>query len=384
MSDTLELLEELVALDTTSRTSNRTLLALVRGHLEAAGATVEQRDLPGSDSASLVARVGPAVEGGVALVAHADCVPVTDQDWRRDPFTMAVDGDRVYGRGTTDMKGFLAAVLAALPRATAAGLARPLLLVVTADEEVGTVGAPDAVRLLSDTQPPPAAVVVGEPTSLRPVNAHKGVRVQRTEVTGRGGHSSQPHLAANALVAAARIATFIEDLGDRQRRTVADDRFDPPHTTVNVATLRAGSAVNIVPASATLTWEYRPVPADDSDALVQEVERYADEEVLPRLRASTGDGTIVTHRDAVARGLAPEPGGAAEALVRRLTGHDGPAGTVPFGTDGGHFQAAGYSTVVCGPGAIEQAHQPDEWIARSELAACERFLDRLIADLATR
>jgi acetylornithine deacetylase len=382
VTDTQRLLADLVAFDTTSRGSNLPLLAYVEDLLDTHGIPhLRGMDVTGT-KANLLARIGPETEGGVVLAAHTDCVPVAGQAWSSDPFSLTRRGDRLYGRGTTDMKGFLASVLAHLPAMDAAPLSRPILLVLTYDEEIGTVGAPSAVELLLATQPRPEAVIVGEPTLLAPVTAHKGVRSYTTIVEGRDGHSSQPHLAANALAAAARIATFIDDVAARHRVAAADPTFDPPYTTCNLATLHAGQAINIVPRRAELTWEYRPVPADDSDALATEVERYATEVVLPQLRATTGEGTITFRADAVARGLAPEPNGAAEALVRRLTGATAPGGSVPFGTDGGHFQAAGLSTVVCGPGSIEQAHQPDEWIAVDQLAACDAMLEGLIGALS--
>ncbi|MFO7776763.1 MAG: acetylornithine deacetylase [Nitriliruptoraceae bacterium] len=382
MTDTERLLADLVAFDTTSRSSNLALLGFVEELLDGHGIPHTRGADSSGTKANLVARIGPEVGGGVVLAAHTDCVPVEGQPWNRDPFTLSAEGGRLYGRGTTDMKGFLASVLAHLPAMAAARLTRPILLVLTYDEEIGTVGAPSAVELLLTTQPPPEAVIVGEPTLLAPVTAHKGVRSYTTIVEGRDGHSSQPHLAANALAAAARIATFIDDLAARHRARAADPNFDPPYTTCNLATLQAGQAINIVPRRAELQWEYRPVPADDSDALAAEVERYATEVVLPQLRATTGEGTITFRAEAVARGLSPEPDGVAEALVRRLTGATGPGGSVPFGTDGGHFQAAGLSTVVCGPGSIEQAHQPDEWIDTEQLAGCDAMLEALIAELA--
>lgn len=381
MTDTHQRLADLVAFDTTSRSSNLALLDHVEEQLDAHDIPHERgRDATGT-KANLVARIGPEVEGGVVLAAHTDCVPVEGQPWTSDPFALTPRGDRLHGRGTTDMKGFLASVLAHVPAMASAPLTRPVLLVLTYDEEVGTVGAPSAVELLLASQPRPAAVIVGEPTRLAPVTAHKGVRTYTTIVEGRDGHSSQPHLAANALAAAARIAVRIDEVAARHRDAAADPSFDPPYTTCNLATLHAGQAINIVPRRAELTWEYRPVPADDSDALAAEVERYATEVVLPQLRATTGEGSITFRADAVTRGLTPEPDGAAEALVRRLTGATGPGGSVPFGTDGGHFQAAGLSTVVCGPGSIEQAHQPDEWIATDQLAACDAMLRALVTEL---
>jgi acetylornithine deacetylase len=379
------LLDTLVGMDTTSARSNLDLLTFVESLLDEHGVPHERVPSPDGRKANLLARIGPEVDGGVVLTGHTDCVPVVGQPWSRDPFVAHEEDGRLYGRGVADMKGFLAVVLAALPRLCAGDLERPVILALTYDEEVGTVGAPSAVHRLADAYPTPEAVIVGEPTSMGVVTAHKGVRAFTTTVDGLDGHSSRPEAAANAVAALARITTFIDDLAEARRTDPAarDDDFDPPYTTFNVATITGGQAINIVPRRAELTWEYRPVPADDSDALRDEVERFAHEEVLPRLRRDTGVGAVTFVADAVARTLAAEDGGAAERLVRSLTGDTAPARTVAFGTDGGHFQSAGWSTAVCGPGDIAQAHQPDEWIEIAQLEACTRFVERLADDLST-
>ncbi len=382
VADIVSELRELVAFDTTSRASNLELLAHVEARLDAHGVTHERvMDATGT-KANLLARIGPAEPGGVVLTGHTDCVPVDGQTWTTDPFSLVESDGRLVGRGTADMKGFLAVVLASLPRLVATPIAVPILLVLTYDEEIGTVGAPSAVDHLLATQPRPSAVIVGEPTSLHPVTAPKGVRAFRTTVEGRDGHSSQPQLAANAIAALVRIASFIDDLASRHREAAADPRFTPPYTTFNLATIRGGQAINIVPRHAELTWEYRPVPADDSIAIVDAVTAFTDEQVLPRLRATTGNGLVRFEPTAIARGLEAEPDGEAERLIRTLTGSDQPSGTVPFGTDGGHFQAAGLSTVVCGPGSIEQAHQADEWIDPRQLEQCADTVARLAQRLA--
>lgn len=379
-SATLELLQRLVALDTTSAVSNLPLLDVVEEHL--ADARVERvHDPGGSDKAGLLARIGPDVDGGVVLSAHTDCVPVEDQPWSGDPFALREVDGRLVGRGTTDMKGFLAAVLAhAAPAAAAAPLRRPLWLLCTYDEEVGALSSePLTRRLLQLTTP--AAAIVGEPTSLRPVTAHKGVRPWEVVVTGRDGHSSKPQLAASALLAAARIALRIDEVAGAHRRAAAAPEFDPPCTTFNVATLHSGQAINIVPRRAELTFEYRPVPADDGWDLGEQVAAWAREHVVPGLREVDPQAGVAFERGAAVPALRPEQDGAAERLVRELTGDTDPAGTVPFGTDGGWHQQLGVSTVVCGPGDIEQAHTPDEWIEPAQLAACETFLERLVERL---
>jgi acetylornithine deacetylase len=384
MEDVRRLLDLLVGMDTTSRASNLHLVAAVEDLLDEHGVPHERVPSPDGTKANLLARIGPDLPGGIVLTGHTDCVPVDGQPWTRDPFAVHEEEGRLYGRGVTDMKGFLAVVLAALPRLVAADLTHPVLLALTYDEELGTIGAPSAVARLAERYPTPAAVIVGEPTSMRVVTAHKGVRAFTTTFEGRDGHSSQPQLAANAIAALARTAAFIDDLAERQAASSRDERFAPPHTTFNLATVAGGQAINIVPRHAELTWEYRPIPADDGDDLAAEVDAFVRAEVLPRLRRDTGVGAVTTVPVAVARALAAEEGGAAERLVRALTGDTSPAGTVPFGTDGGHFQAAGWSTVVCGPGDIAQAHQPDEWVTLDQLGACVGFVDALADHLTGR
>jgi acetylornithine deacetylase len=383
MAEVTDLLERLVARDTTSTRSNLGLLEDVERWLDAHEVPHERVPAPDGTRANLLARIGPEAPGGVVLSAHTDTVPVEGQPWSADPYRLREQDGRLYGRGTTDMKGFLAVVLAAVPRMVTASLTRPVFLALSYDEEIGTVGAPSLVDRLVRTQPRPAAVIVGEPTSMQVVDAHKGVRSFTTVVEGLDAHSSQPQRAANAVVAAARIAAFIDDLATEHLAAAADPRFDPPCTTFNVATVTGGQAINIVPRRCTLTWEYRPVPADDGDELARQVETYAAEVVLPRLRAATGQGAIVLRPDATVRALAADPDGVAARLARRWADDDGPLRTVAFGTDAGHFQAAGIPAVVCGPGTIDDAHQPDESIDVAQLDAAARFVDRLVDDLST-
>lgn len=381
-SATRDLLAKLVAIDTTSRNSNLGLITFVEELFDAHG--IAHARVPNEDGtkANLVAQVGPNVPDGIVLSAHTDCVPVDGQPWTRDPFTMAEDGGRFYGRGVTDMKGFIAAVLAMVPAMASASLTRPIQFALSYDEELGTLGAPSAVEGLLATFPRPVAALVGEPTGMEVVTAHKGIRAFRVTVDGLDGHSSQPQRASNAIAAVTRLATRIDDLAQQHREAAADPRFDPPYTTFNLATIEGGQALNIVPRHAEMTFEFRPVPADDTTAIADDLATYAEEVLVPALRRDTGVGEITFEVLATARALASEPDGIAEALARQLSGYVGPDRTVPFGTDGGHFQAAGISTVVIGPGRIEQGHQPDEWIETSELARCEAFIERLIAHLS--
>lgn len=373
----LDHLDALVGFDTTSDRSNLALVDWLEERLAAAGATTRRLPNDSGTKANLLARVGPAAEGGIVLSGHTDCVPVEGQPWSSDPFRLQRGDGHLTGRGVTDMKGFLAVLLAVLEDRGRTGLSVPIHLALSRDEEVGALGAAELVPELLTTEPQPAIAVVGEPTSMRIVNAHKGVRAFTTTVAGRDAHSSQPQRGANAVVAAARIATFIDDLAAAQADGPTDPRFDPPYTTMNVATVRGGQAINIIPRRCELTWEYRPVPSDDHDGLQRRVEEFAAAHVLPGLADRTDEAAITTVVDSILPTLASEPDGAAERLVRELTGNTDPADTAPFGTDGGHFQRAGISTVVCGPGAIEDAHQPNETIAVAELEACVDFVQRV-------
>ena len=382
MPKTREILDDLIAFDTTSAGSNLELIAYVEAILDEHDVPHSRVMSPDGTKANLLARIGPDVEGGVVLCGHTDCVPVTGQPWSRDPFTVHEQGGRLYGRGTSDMKGFLAVVLAALPSMVRARLTRPIVLAFTYDEEIGTVGAPSAVAGLHEGYPTPSAVIVGEPTMMEVVTDHKGVWAFTVEIEGEDGHSSQPQFASNAIAAAARIATYIDDLAAAHRDAEADPRFTPPYTTFNLAMIEGGTAINIVPRRCVLRWEYRAVPSDDNAAIADSVERFTRDEVIPRLRAENGIGAVTVTPRRPTRALAREDDGAAEKLARLLSGYDGPSRTVPFGTDGGHFQAGGFSTVICGPGSIDQAHTPDEWIEVSQLEACEGFVERLVAYLS--
>lgn len=379
MDDLLDLLARLVAIDTTSRESNLPLLDLVEEHLDGVAASAFRVPDENGAKANLVARIGPDAPGGVVLSAHTDCVPVEGQVWSSDPFTLTRHDDRVVGRGAVDMKGFIACCLAAAPTLAAADLAAPVWLAFSHDEEIGAVGARTLVPAMVEAGAAPAAVVVGEPTSLEPVTAHKGVRAFTYTFRGLGGHSSQPGGGANAVVAAARVATFVADLA-AEVAGVVDPAFDPPHTTFNVGMIEGGTAINIIPDHGAVTFEYRPLPSEDTPALAERIERHAREVVLPELRRTHPDASLTITTPGGLPALRPEADGPAEALVRRLTGTRAPTRTAPFGTDASRFQEVGWSTVVCGPGRIDVAHRPDEWVALDQLDACRRMLDGLMHD----
>ena len=379
-----ELLARLVAFDTTSRNSNLELIGFVREYLSAHG--VASRLVPSDDGskASLFASLGPDGPGGVALSGHTDVVPVDGQDWTTAPFETVRRDGRIYGRGTADMKGFIAVVLAMVPDFLAARLPVPVHLVLSYDEEVGCTGIRPLIAQIGRELPRPDLVIIGEPTEMRVANAHKGILAYRTEVTGLEAHSSATHLGVNAIDAAARAIAFLGDLGaELAARPTAgprDHEFQPPYTTVNVGTIEGGTALNIIPRSCGFDWECRPLPGSDGSEIAARLGAYVTDVLLPPMRARHPGADIQTGALVTVPALVPQEGSPAESLARTLTGANR-ATVISFGTEAGLFQEAGVPAVICGPGSIDQAHRPDEWIEQSQLAACTGFMERLIDHL---
>lgn len=374
-------LAPLVASDSTSGGSNLGVVDHARAVLEPLAEEVVVQRHPEGDRANLVARFGPDGPDGVVVSAHTDCVPVTGQDWSSDPFELVEDGERLRGRGTTDMKGFLACVLDTADELGAADLSVPVYVALSWDEELGALGGEPLADHLAGLSQPPTRAIVGEPTSMGIVNAHKSVRAFTYTFHGLGGHSSQPDGGANALRAVVRLGTFIDELA-RTQRANTDARFEPPFTTFNLAMASAGTAINIIPDRAELTFEYRALPEVDGPELADLIEAHAREVLVPDMQETHPDASVEVTSPGVLPALAHEDDGPAEQLVRRVLGTDEPARTAPFGTDAARFQAVGMSAVVCGPGDIAIAHRPDEWIAVSQLLAGRRFLSDLVDELA--
>jgi acetylornithine deacetylase len=376
------MLEHLVAFDTQSQKSNLPLIDFVEDYL--AAWEVPSIRIPNAqgDKAALYATIGPREIGGIVLSGHTDVVPVAGQTWTSDPFVLRVADGRAYGRGAVDMKAFLALALALVPDFLAAGLKIPLHLFFSYDEETTCLGVVDGIARMGHDLPRPLAVIVGEPTDLEVADAHKGVSVFETIVTGRAAHSSKPMLGANALTGGAMLVLEIDRIA--QEMIAAGDstgRFDPPYVTVHVGVLTAGNARNIMPKTCRFEWEIRGLPGVDSTGVAARLEAYANIHVLPRMRATAPESSVVTRLVVDVPMLAPDPGSAAENLVMKLAGRNRPI-TVPYGTEAGHFQKAGLPVVVCGPGSIDQAHQPDEYIELSQLEAGEAFMRRLMAHCA--
>ncbi len=381
LARSIDLLDALVGFDSVSRAPNLEIVGFIAAYLQRLGVEAHLVYDDGGHRANLFASIGPDVEGGVVLAGHTDVVPTVGQDWALPAFELTARDGLLYGRGTTDMKAFLAIALAVAADATARPLARPLHLALTYDEEPGSLGAPDLARFIAELGVRPEAVIVGEPTGLEPVAGHKGGLELVTRIEGFACHSSDPRQGVSALDHALRFIAEIDRLGAELAACAPPDSpFDPPASTVNVGRLEAGTARNIVAGSARFEWEVRLTPPDDARTIYARIRRLVDERLLPAMRARFADARIETEIEATYPGLEVVADGPALALARRLTGAAGHR-VVAFGTDAGCFQRAGLPTVVLGPGHIDQAHKPDEFIAVSEvergLALLYRLLDAL-------
>ncbi len=379
----IEMLGHLIAFDTVSSKSNLELIAFVEAYLAEFGIASRRTVSPDGEKANLYATIGPADAGGIVLSGHTDVVPVVGQPWTSDPFVMTRRDGRLYGRGTSDMKAFIAVCLALAPQAARAPLRKPLHFAFSFDEEVGCTGVGHLIDDVTRNLPMPAAVIIGEPTDMKLVNAHKGGYGFRTTVTGKEAHSSQLHRAGHAVYAAIDLIQFVRRIAEEKRQAAPPDSpFDPPYSTLHVGTIDGGTALNIVPRQCVFEWEMRPLPGDDAEDVLARFNRYAESEVLPRLRETAPEADIATEVQAAVPPLEPEPDSPAEALVRLLTGANR-SHVVSYCTEGGLFQRAGLPTVICGPGSIDQAHKPDEFIEPAQIAACEDFVRRLMEWAAT-
>jgi acetylornithine deacetylase len=376
--DARELIRRLVAFDTVSARSNLELIHFIRDYLQGFGVASRLTFDADSNKANLLAAIGPNLPGGIILSGHTDVVPVAGQPWSADPFTVVERDGKLFGRGTADMKSFIALSLALAPELMASRLRVPIYLAFSYDEEVGCLGVGGLLKDLAAALPRPTAAIIGEPTSMKLINRHKGFLGYTTTVTGRDGHSSGTHRGVNAVTYAAELIGWLAQLADEIREQGPfDDNFDPPHTTVNVGSIQGGTALNIIARQCSFEWEFRPIPGFDSPAVRRRFDAYVAERVLPRMRKVAPESDIATTFICGEPALIPQADSPAEALVRLLTGAN-TAGAVSFGTEASLFQESGIPAVVCGPGSIEQAHQPDEFIALDQIAAGEVFLRRLL------
>lgn len=377
----LEMLGRLVAFDTTSSKSNLELIDFVADYL--AEHSVESRLIHDEDKtkANLWATVGPEDQPGVVLSGHTDVVPVDGQPWTSDPFELTQHDGRFVGRGTADMKAFLAMVLCAVPDFIQSRPRRPIHIAFSYDEEVGCHGARRLLDEVPLDAPAPEFAVIGEPTDFQIANTHKGIRVFKTHVTGRDAHSSAPHLGASAISAAVKLVEFLDDVA--AEKTAKHDSslpFDPPCTTVNVGIIEGGTAYNIIPRECHVAWEYRPLPGDDPNEIRDRLMKFVDEEITGPAR-----GTLKVEFEEIADVPALAPDRSADAAVRfvqSILGNGADPKGMSFTTEAGLFQAAGVPAVVCGPGSIEQAHRPDESITAGQMERGTKFVQEICARVA--
>jgi acetylornithine deacetylase len=374
----LEILETLVGFDTTSRRSNLALIAWVEAYLDGLGVTHRRVPSPDGGKTNLIATLGPAEPGGVVLSGHTDVVPVDGQDWSSDPWRLTERDGRLYGRGTCDMKGFLALALAAAPELALPAARRPVHLALSYDEEIGCLGAPSMIAVIARELPAPALVVVGEPTDMVAVNGHKGIATFTVTVHGREAHSSQTQLGVSAIMEAIPLMARLRALGEQlEREADPASPFTPKGATLTIGVVQGGTAGNILARECQFLFDLRCPPGLDPMRILAPFQaQVAALDAALKARAPEAGARI--ERRSMTPPLAPEPDGVAESFARRLAGDNGPARVVAFAAEAGQFQQAGFSTVICGPGSIAQAHQPDEYVERSQMERGAGFMRRLI------
>jgi acetylornithine deacetylase len=379
-----EWLERLVEIDTTSRNSNLGFIEIVRDyllHLGLAPRLTFSEDRAKANLLCSIPDMHGGVSGGLVFSGHTDVVPVDGQLWETDPFKLTQVGQRLYGRGTSDMKGFIAVVLSTLPAFLTSRISSAFHLALSFDEEIGCLGAPLMLQDLAEQGIKPRGCIVGEPTDMRMVAGHKGFSAHRCTVTGRNAHSSLPMAGVNAVEYAAELILFIRTLSDTLRTEgLQDTAFDVPYSSVQTATVRGGEAVNVVPGSCRFDFSIRNLPEIDPDEVLAQVRDFAERIVLPQMKTRGAEVDITLDTLARVPGLIADPGNEFFTMMRQLF-RDDTVRKVAYGSEAGLFQRAGVSTVVCGPGDIARAHRANEYIEVGELGACEDFIVSLMQKL---
>ena len=370
--NSFELLARLISFDTTTRFSNIPLIEFVEQYLDEYKIPHIRVDYENGKT-NLFATIGPDIVGGIVLSGHTDVVPVDGQVWRSDPFVMDERDGLLYGRGTADMKGFIACALSLVPKFKAMNLKRPIHLALSCDEEVGCKGVRPLVAHMRDHLKKPRAVIVGEPTSMKVVNAHKSAVTFSTEVRGRAGHSSLTHQGVNAIMVAADL---IGEMNRIRSDLIAEGdptgRFDPPYSTIHVGVIGGGTAKNIIPQDCSFQWETRLLPKIDPTLVPFRLEKFA-KSLEPAMKMVAPESGIATTKTNEVPGLAPEQNSEAEHLALHAA-ETNSTHAVSYCTEAGLFQAIGIPTVICGPGNIEQAHKPDEFVSIAQIEMCEKFI----------
>ena len=376
MSRSRTLLQTLVGFDTTSRESNLQLIAFVRDYLASHGVPSELIYNEARTKANLFASIGPVEVPGIVLSGHTDVVPVDGQPWSVPPFELTERDGRLFGRGTADMKGYIACVLALVPALVAATLRRPVHIALSYDEEVGCLGVRSLLSVLAQRPVKPMLCIIGEPTELKPVLGHKGKLAMRCDVHGAACHSAYAPHGVNAIEHAAELIGELGRIGQRLRDK-QDARFDPPFSTVQTGVIGGGKALNIVPADCRFDFEVRALPGQAPQAVADELRAYAEQQVLPRMQAVSAQSAIRFTELSAYPGLMTDQRSEAAELIAAFCGSRA-FGTVAFGTEGGLFDAVGIPTVVCGPGSMDQGHKPDEFVSVAQLAQCDQMLHSML------
>ena len=381
LNHTQEILQRLIAYPTISADSNLQMIEFLADYLNHLGADVLLNHAPDGTKANLFAKLGQGHENGILLSGHTDVVPVADQDWSHDPFDMVERDGRLYGRGTCDMKGFIAACLTKAQDYAKLPLKTPVYFAFTYDEETGCIGAQGLAKWLEDQGITPRLAIIGEPTGMKAIEGHKGCCEYTTNFHGKAGHGSMPDIGVNAVEYALRYGTKLMEIAQNLKgRAPENGRFDPPWTTLNIGRIIGGHIHNVIPENCSMDWEFRPVQDADFSYVKNTIETYVSDILLPEMQGRDPNANITTEIVGEVVGLEPTDQNEARDIVLELTGQNH-ADVVPFGTEAGIFAGLGMSVVVCGPGSIEQAHKPDEFIALSQLDACLSFLTKLESKL---
>jgi len=385
-AETWDLIQRLVGFDTTSRDSNLGLIEWVRDWLKGQGVESRLTYDPSGTKANLFATIQQGTRAGIVLSGHTDVVPVDGQPWDTDPFKATIKDDRIYGRGSADMKSYIAAALAMTPRFLAADLKSPVHFALSYDEEIGCLGVRGLIEDLARAGIKPAGCIIGEPTSMQPVVAHKGKRAYKCCFRGREAHSALTPQGVNAIEYAARLVVYIRHMAERMRDCeTRDNGFDVPFTTLQTGVIKGGTAANIVPRDCEVHFEFRYLPGVDPEALESEIKSYAERVLLPEMRAVDPATFIAFETKAEIPGLDPSVERAEQDRVTSLAqalARNQAIAKVAYATEAGLFQRAGIPSIICGPGSIGEAHKPNEFITLEQVALCESFMERLLAELS--
>ena len=381
-AQTMELLKTLVSFDTTSYRSNLELIDYVREYLKALSVSSTLDFNRDKTKANLYAVIGPQDRGGIALSGHTDVVPVEGQNWTLDPWQLTQKDNLIYGRGSADMKGFISVVLAAVPAMVSAKLHKPIHLCLSYDEEIGCLGVRSLLEYLSTQDNRPQACFVGEPTNMEVVIGHKGKLATRCRVKGHACHSSLAPQGVNAVEFAAKVITYLSGMARRkQQEGPFDEAYDVPHTTVHTGVIHGGTMVNVVPEECEFIFEFRNLPMDEPEDILMEVQNFARDKLEPAMKEINPETGFLWEEESRFPGLNTAVDAEVAKLAQQFSGARSTR-KVAFGTEAGGFAQTGIPAVVCGPGSIQQAHKPDEFIHPAQLVACEKFIDNVIRHLS--